>query len=65
MKIIIEVSGGCVCGVYYKRQTKSGRIPDVCVVNLDAIEVGEPIEAEKTCVEPLKNACEETIEALQ
>ena len=68
MKLIIEISGGCVSGVYYQRadadQPKPMSVPDVYVVDLDAEKIGEETRAEQRQISPLKYANELTIEAM-
>lgn len=68
MKIIVEIVGGCVSGVYYEREDKDAiqpmGVPDVFVVDLDGAEVGEETSAEPVTVEPLKDASDITIEAM-
>ncbi len=63
MKLIIEVAGGCVSGVYYERERNdlpTQSVPDAYVVDLDGAEVGEETKVEVVAVESLKNADEIT-----
>ena len=61
MRIIIEVAGGMVGGVY---ADGAGTVPEVLVVDLDGGAVGQATYAVGVPVEPLENASDLVLEAL-
>lgn len=62
MKLIIEVTGGAVLGVYY-----TGRQPPkfpILLVDLDGAAAGEPVEAEPVTADAIGAACDLTKTAI-
>lgn len=56
MKIIIEVNGGIVTGVYYAGATRQEHLPIVFVVDRDVEQIGEPAKPQQRHIIPLRQA---------
>jgi hypothetical protein len=66
MKIVIEISGGIVAGVYAdERDIPCDPMPQCYVVDLDGVKVGEATKAEECGVEPLSDASDLVIDAME
>ena len=66
MKIIIEISGGVVAGVYAggRMPRKMPRKLNAVVVDLDGAKVGEPTRPQCVKIEPLHHASDIVLEAV-
>lgn len=69
MKIVIEIYGGAVSGVYHVREKRDGKapiiLPEVVIADLDVAKVGEGGGIELVTVQPLKEATTETRQMLR
>ena len=65
MKIVIEISGGVVAGVYVELDIPCDPMPQCYVVDLDGVKVGEATKVEEFSVEPLSDASDLVIDAME